>query len=307
MLRRRPSTLSRFVPLPYPAGVDVRLRPLGAPLRLAPDAAAPAPAGGRAGRARPSRGRTAARPSSPSPAAPGGPSPASARGGRCGRGTRPGSRASGCRACSPPPGGGPCRRTRRASGSGTGGRGPARPASAWATLSRRDLRLAQRRAGRSAATACPSPPGPGPPRRRRSPTRRGGRHRAVPVGGDAAAAVEREPELRDDRVRLDARGPDDGAASGRPRRWRASTDGRGDPLHRRVRADLDPAPAQLGARRTRRAWAGSPASPGRAPRRGRSAVPASGSAGSGRRRRRRSPAARRAPRGPRSRRRRTRT
>ena len=100
------------------------------------------------------------------------PAPASARGGRCGRGTTPGSRASGCRPCSPRPDGAPCPRTRRASGSGTGA-GAAAPPPARAPHCPPRPSPAGARAGRSAGTACPCSPDPAPRRRRRSPTRRG--------------------------------------------------------------------------------------------------------------------------------------
>ncbi len=169
-----------FDPLPYPAGVDVRAGAGPAPHRPPPSGSSPPrrvlhqprrvpePA-----QLRRVAAEQRARPSSPSPAAPGARAPASARGGRCGRGTTPGSRASGCRACSPPPGGGPCRRTRRASGSGTGGRGRACPAARG--------RRCPPRPWPGAATCwavggegLPLPPDPGSRRRRRSPTRRGG-------------------------------------------------------------------------------------------------------------------------------------
>ncbi len=129
---------------------------------------------------------------------------------------------------------------------------------------------------------------------------------AVAVGPDAPAVVERQPEPRDDRVRLDA-----GRPGHRPRRDDLAGR-RARPMPSETRSivvdvqDLDAAPAQLAGRGLGEVGARSPASRGRAPRRARSAARAAASAGRGRRGRRRSPAARRCPRGPRSRRRRRR-
>ena len=71
-------------------------------------------------------------------------------------------------------------------------------------------------------------------------------HRAEAVGRDPAAVVERQPELGHDRMRLDAGGPRR-VRVGTTRRSRARPTS-GDALDHRARADLDPAPAQLGGR-----------------------------------------------------------
>ena len=296
------------VPLPYPAGVDVRAgadstdstdrrrRP------RPPPPAAQAPAGGRAGPAPPSRARTAARPSSPSPAAPAARSRASARGGRSGRGTTPGSRASGCRACSPPPGGGPCRRTRRASGSGTGAARPRLARSAWTTLSRRDLRPGAARAGRSAATGLPFAAGSGTaaaspiahtPARPATAQYRSAAMRPPPSSGSPSLAttgcgltpaVQTTVRRRDDLAR------------GERRR------GRGDRAPRVVSVRISmPAPAQLRAGELRELGLDLHHHPLARLDEHEAHARRRGSAGSGRSRRRRSPAARRGPRGPRSR------
>ena len=122
---------------------------------------------------------------------------------------------------------------------------------------------------------------------------------AVAVDLDPAAVVERQAELGHDRVRLDARGPGDGARRDHLAGGELGRVGR-DALDRRAEPDLDPAAAQLGARELGQALGDLRHQPvARLDEHEAHAVHA-GSAGRARARRRRSPAAPRGPRRPRS-------
>ena len=232
---------------------------------------------------------------------------ASSRGGSCGPApTRCRPRQRRPDASRPPPGPGPCRRTRRASGSANGRTRPV--AERRGDVAPDAPALAQRvLAGRRARRARASWPGPAPPRRRRSPTRSPGPRRASscrPRSGRRRRAGGRG-----------ARRPDAACTPAVHTHVRVGTT---SPSLRRavvgvtsssvvsVRISIPrPRSSRLGELRERRRDLGHDAVA--SPRRGSSACPACGSAGSGRSRRRRSPAARRGPRAPRSPRRRRRT
>ena len=229
--------------------------------RSAPRARSRARADGRAARARRSRARTAARRSSRSASRARRPQPGHQRQ-VVGAGEEPRREAAPLDAerARAPPGGGPCRRTRRASCSGTARLAAARPAR-------------RRRCGRRPCAwriACCAVGGDGRPCCAGSGTAAASPiaqtfgvalRPAEAVGVDAAALVERQPELRDDRVRLDA---------GRPRRRvRVGTTSPVGERRPRRRGDLArasccvrisiPRRAQLARRRTPRGRAGSPA------------------------------------------------
>ena len=135
---------------------------------------------------------------------------ASARGGTCARGTTPASRASGCRACWPPPGCGPCRRTRRASCSVNGAAAVPR-ADRGGDVARRPSALAHRvlggRRGRLLALCAGSGTAAASPIAH---TSVGAAHRADRSTSIRPPPSSGSPSSRDHRVRLDARGPADG-------------------------------------------------------------------------------------------------